>query len=410
MRKLLCGLLVTMVLLAGCSPMTETGEPPVEKAVSTTMTWEKINSLPIANSDMTEAQLRQLCVDFFRMQLSFQWTPKEDFTFHINTFDLDPAYTAGTIYAGSPYISPSIAGNLYRVMDFYDPETGILDNTTMPSQQFAEILANDCVSGPFWGWARVVNSTIRYNNYYMNQMHGCIPIGSYHYEGIVTWGEDHTTKMVCNENGREVMYESYACLKPADGIYTQTGTASKSHLRMICEAPVVVYDQNGAVDGNKSYVRYIDQGTYYEQLQLDNTVVLIPGGLDVKVSFKKLYDHGYLPFTFGELIGEDPVEPAQITLEKMDLENFSLNEMLRGMISCNYAISHCKLELRDAKGNLTYEKTAYANKIDARSMYAGLTVDKKEIQAILETGPQTALLTCRIGTGQLMTIYEGPLK
>ena len=139
-------------------------------------------------------------------------------------------------------------------------------------------------------------------------------------------------------------------------------------------------------------------------------MVLIPGGLDVKVSFKKLYDHGYLPFTFGELIGEDPVEPAQITLEKMDLENFSLNEMLRGMISCNYAISHCKLELRDAKGNLTYEKTAYANKIDARSMYAGLTVDKKEIQAILETGPQTALLTCRIGTGQLMTIYDGPLK
>ena len=408
--KKVCCLIMLLCLLAGCGPKTQTGEPAAQKVVSTAVTWEKINSLPIASSDMTQAQLRQLCVDFFRMQLSFQWTPKEDFSFHINSFDLDPAYTAGTVYAGSPYISPSIAGNLYRVMDFYDPETGVLDNTTMPYQQFAEILANDCVSGPFWGWARVVNSMIRYNNYYMNQVHGCIPIGTYHYEGVIAWGEDHTTKMVCNENGREVMYESYACLKPADGIYTQTGTAKKSHLRMICEEPVVVYAQDGTVDGSKSYVRYIDQGTYYEQQQLDNTVVLIPGGLDVKVSFKKLYDQGYLPFTFAELIGKDPVEPAEITTERMNLEEFSLKELARGMIGCNYAISHCTLELRDAKGNLTYQKTAYADKIDARSMYAGLTVDKAEIEKLLQTGPQTALLTCRIGTGQLMTIYDGPLK
>ena len=255
----------------------------------------------------------------------------------------------------------------------------------------------------------MINSVTKYNNYYMNQMHGCIPIGPYHYEGVITWGEDHTTKMVCNENGRETMYASYACLQPADGIYTQTGTAKKSHLRMICEAPVVVYAPDGTVDGSKSYVRYIDQGTYYEQQQLDNTVVLIPGGLDVKVSFKKLYDHGYLPFTFAELIGKDPVEPAEITTERMNLEEFSLKELARGMIGCNYAISHCTLELKDAKGTVTYRKTAYADKIDARTIYAGLTVDKAEIEKLLQTGPQTAQLTCRIGTGQLMTIYNGPL-
>lgn len=409
MRKGICLIILLSLVLSGCAQLQPQGAGSPKKAVATPMTWERINSVPIANGDMTQAQLRQICVDFFRLQLSFQWTPKEDFTFHINTFDLDPAYTAGTVYAGSPYISPSIAGNLYRAMEFYDPETGIMDNTQLPSQQFAEILANDCVSGPFWGWSRVINSVTKYNNYYMNQMHGCIPIGPYHYEGVITWGEDHTTKMVCNENGRETMYASYACLQPADGIYTQTGTAKKSHLRMICEAPVVVYAPDGTVDGSKSYVRYIDQGTYYEQQQLDNTVVLIPGGLDVKVSFKKLYDHGYLPFTFAELIGKDPVEPAEITTERMNLEEFSLKELARGMIGCNYAISHCTLELKDAKGTVTYRKTAYADKIDARTIYAGLTVDKAEIEKLLQTGPQTAQLTCRIGTGQLMTIYNGPL-
>lgn len=407
MRKLLCSLLA-LLLITGCAAPGQTGTP-AEKAVPNPMTWERIEAVPIANADMSLLELRQLCVDYFKLQLSFQWTPKEDFTFHINTFDLDPAYTAGTVYAGSPYISPSIAGNLYRAMDFYDPETGIMDNTRLPSQQFAEILANDCVSGPFWGWGRVINSVTKYNNYYMNQLHGCIPVGTYQYEGIVTWGEDHTTKMVCNENGRDIMYASYAALQTADGIYTQTGTAAKSHLRMISKPPVVVYLPDGTIDAKNSYVTYIDQGTYYEQQTLDNAVVLIPGGIDVKASFKKLYDQGYLPFTFAELIGKDPVEEAVIQAEKLDPQNISLKELLRSMITCNYAISHCTLTLTDQKGNVTYEKTAYADKINARSIYAGLAADKAQIESLTASGTQTAHLTCRISTGQLMTVCQGTL-
>lgn len=404
MKRILCLAVACLLLLSACASETKP-----EKAVSEPMTWEKIESIPIANADMSVNELRQLCVDFFRLQLTFQWTPKEDFTFHISTFDLDPAYTAGKIYAGSPYISPSIAGNLYRAMDFYDQQTGVMDNTLMPSQEFAEILANDCVSGPFWGWGRVINSVLKYNNYYMNQVHGCIPIGPYKYDGVVSWGPDHTTSMVCKENGRQTMYESYACLQPADGIYTQTGYASKSHLRMACESSVVVYLPDGTIDGEKSYVKFIDQGTYYEEQIFNNTVVLIPGGVDVKASFKQLYDRGYLPFTFAEFVGLDLVEEAQITVERMDLEHLSLKQLLRGVIGCNYAISHCTLELRDAKSNVTYKKTAYADKINARSIFAGQTVDKAQVEALLKNGPQTATLTCRVSTGQLMTVYSGPL-
>ena len=46
-------------------------------AVSDPLTWEKINAIPIANGEMTVDQLRQICVDYMRLELSFQWTPNE---------------------------------------------------------------------------------------------------------------------------------------------------------------------------------------------------------------------------------------------------------------------------------------------------------------------------------------------
>ena len=415
MKKIIC-LLLAVALLSLCACSKE--QQPVEQkqpeqpqlSVPRPVTWADIDAVPVATSDMTEEELRQICIDFFRLQLSFQWTPKENFAYSITTYEKHPELTPGVVYAGCPYMSPSNTGNLYRAMDFYDTETGVLDTTAMDAQDFAWLIGNDCVSGPFWGWARVVNSFIRYANSYLNQEYGCIPVGPYHYENISVWSEEANTKSVCEANGKQVMYASYAALKPADGVYYQFAEGKYSHMRMVSAAPNVVLDAAGNIDEVRSYITYIDQGSSWELYDLDGTDALVQGGLDEKVSFRELFDYGYLPFTWAELIGEDPVEPAKLTTNKPVPEQITLNELRLLQVTTNYTLSHITLELRDEKGSVTYEKTLYSQqRLEQRAAVGGL-VELDKITALLETGPQRATVTCRVSTGQLLTVCEGLLN
>ena len=42
------------------------------------LSWDVINSIPIAKDSMTEDQLRQICLDYMRLQLTFTWKPSEN--------------------------------------------------------------------------------------------------------------------------------------------------------------------------------------------------------------------------------------------------------------------------------------------------------------------------------------------
>ncbi|MBR7164919.1 MAG: hypothetical protein IKD18_01435, partial [Clostridia bacterium] len=49
------------------------------------LTPEALAALPIANSSMTTDQLRQLCLDYFYLQLTFSWTPDSRFSYTIES-------------------------------------------------------------------------------------------------------------------------------------------------------------------------------------------------------------------------------------------------------------------------------------------------------------------------------------
>ncbi len=111
------------------------------------LTQAAIDALPVANSKMTSAELRQLCLDYFKLHLSFQWVPKRDipvystgstklFVKYLQNF-VDPTvesfdkYTGkalkrDTIHEGIPYHNLS-SGNIYRWMEYYDEKTGEMD-------------------------------------------------------------------------------------------------------------------------------------------------------------------------------------------------------------------------------------------------------------------------------------------
>ena len=93
------------------TPPAETGEGIAPTLVITTpatvenpLTWDRINAIPVADgTTMTIDQMRQICVDFFCLQVTFTWTPKEDTKYAVGSQKKEH-YRPGGVYGGIPYV------------------------------------------------------------------------------------------------------------------------------------------------------------------------------------------------------------------------------------------------------------------------------------------------------------------
>ena len=73
MRKIICLLLASLLLLAGCAQPPGEDHSAYAGIVADTRTWyEEFTGLPIANENMTEQELRALCVEAFHTILKLQ--------------------------------------------------------------------------------------------------------------------------------------------------------------------------------------------------------------------------------------------------------------------------------------------------------------------------------------------------
>ena len=115
-------------------------------AYGTVLTQDSLDAIGIANDKMSAQELRELCLRYFKLHLSFLWTPSENvecyptgspslygkymqqYAGQENTdFDKNTgkALLTGNIYGGIPYSNVS-TGNLYRWLEYYDESTGTM--------------------------------------------------------------------------------------------------------------------------------------------------------------------------------------------------------------------------------------------------------------------------------------------
>ncbi len=426
-------LLCTLLPLCACSsgleeqPL-ESSPPTAEKtqekkdptySVPTPLTWKEIDAIPVANSNMTTEELRKICVDYFRLQTSFQWTTVKNFDYIIRSGNSQRKFQPGKIYGGIPYVTSSKGGgNLYLWMEHYDEKTGILDLGKRSGQDLMDLLGNHCAHGAFWGWTRVVNSAeIRGTRTY-TQKNGCINVGPYVYdpelEEFSTEDPNLGTAKVCQDNGEQVMYQSYAKLLPADGV--NASHTENWHVRMISQGATVVYNEDGTINGEKSYVLSIEQASSpHDYTCPDGTVANIMSRVDQKYTFASLFKGGYIPFTFAEFLGTDPVEESRVTL---DLDQSSVTtEILQGAtVSSNYSISHVTVLAVDENGEELYRYVKKFTPSDTGGnaiICTSLSLENAIIPATLNRYANKddvkIQILCRISTGQEPLIWEGKL-
>ncbi len=372
-------------------------EKPV--TVPDPLTWEKINAIPVASADMTVDELRQICVDYFRLQLTYQWTPSESFRYEIEAYDRMVDMKKGTVYVGSPYDGGR--GNLYKIMNYYDPETGVL-TTSKNGEYTTDLISNHCTSASHWGWSRVSN-TIRFGlTGTVTEANGAIKLGPYEYPNE---GKEHkSTREVCAANGEQVMFESYAKLKLADGVVNSNGAG---HVMMVSEKAHVEYLEDGSIDGKKSYVLFMEQVSSWKNKEYNGQSFPQQGNVDEKYTFNKLFKSAYLPFTIKELIGEDPVEKGEANIDYAE-PTATADALRQAKITSNYEISDITVRVLDPDGKETYKYFTNCNWLEFEKELSG-SIFPASLSPFAKKGGHKIEINCRIGTGELFTVYSGEL-
>ena len=427
--------LVTVCLLFGCqlNSAASTPETLPQKdfsefagIVEDHKTWyDTLMAMPIANENMTEQELRQLCVDAFKMNLTFSWTPNAEVAYTYELLDRysDVRLLPGIAYSGLFYatgIKNATCGNIWKVLPYYDHETGVVDVEAM-GENTLNYMSSACAYGAQQGWNRVSNShNITSMSSYNQYDAGIVPVGPYAYDPYVynyNFGSRTASDEIIAANGKEVMYESLAMMKMADGVYS----SSSWHVMMCCQDPVVVRNEDGTVNPFESYMLVHEQGargTKSDELNYKqgNGKMLRPlGTIDNKYTFEKLIEKGYIPFTLKEFIGEDPIEPGEVWLGSPTTKLESGTEIdAQGLFSqnlyANYNICTLLVEVKAPDGTVLVSyyphalTTPYAYDISLTGML------QAERVAPYANGKNTIHISARLSNGEMKEAFHTVLK
>ena len=432
----------------------------------------QIDKLPKATKGMTEDELRDVVVAFMYLQLNFAYKVDlsgfeiDEYGYYIknlygsygaseNLDNIKIKFEHGKYYGGMPYMG-NTAGSVYRWLEFYDAETGVMDwvpimrtdrknwvdsdkGRTYPNVG-SSYFGNTCASSCVWAWLRVSDSIRSFWTNTWLPSNGYVQVGDY--ELSATGDHDTSTNKVCSKNGRKKMYDCYAQMKRADGL-VQTG-----HAVMAVSDAVVVYNDDGSINAKESYLLIAEQkASFLTASPLKGGVDLYsplneskgltyrimgnyPGNVvsgkvrEMKWTFEHLYDEGFLPFTVPELVGKDDVEDVELKFNtKATGSTINLADLKSTNITCNYPISDVHVTLIDKEGNEVFTgmyAEGAANVIDLKNVRMSDVLNKTAIYArkdyieegLLEYGfsKYTIEISCRVSTGELITIYTGTFQ
>lgn len=416
MKRSIARLICLVTLLSLCACAGDGGAPETTEKVDTynypeikdKLSWDKINAFPVKTSDMTVQEMRELCVDFLRFSKTVVWTPDANVHYVRNNNGSEDDMAKGKVYGGFPYVGGGGCGNVYRLMDYYNTETGVVDMAL--ALKDVALFGNHCSSATYGGWGRVINSAKYGYTMSMTQFNGFLRVGPYTYDDMnLSFAKQTNTIEICKQNGMDTMFESYAQLHLADGLVNYL--TGGGHVIMCSSEPVVEYLPDGKINGAKSYITIIEQSQVWEDMTNEaGDKFLAERSVDKKVTFLELFNSSYLPFTFAEFLGINPVEETECGIS-ISSDSVSVDKLLTAKVTANYGISDVYAIVKDGKGNEVYRhavRAEAAGKLSLTLRPDGTMVDTWGTLDVSK-GDLTVEVQCQLMTGERPTVYTGKL-
>ena len=272
---------------------------------------------------------------------TIEWKVKQDLNYYDRvwsttyTFKGIPYNHNSGSYAQARYI---IGEDGYLIDEVYD--WGTRDCWDM-------YFGSDCSSAVQQAWWTVSNSTDTFVVRYMHQQEnqGGLAVGIYDWTPAMPT-DDPSTEPVILANDEQVMYESYACLLAGDAVAYSNPRGG--HTRLIAEDAVVVRDQNGLIDPQRSYVISHEQGN---AVRNDVEGTYSSWNIGRKQTFANLYYDWALPVTCKELLTGE-VDPVEAYLEGA-IEGYA--GLISGTVHANYNLDSVTIYITDADGNVVLD-------------------------------------------------------
>lgn len=428
--------------------------------VQNKLSWDALNQIPIKRTDMTVDEMRELVVTFFRYAKTACWVPDASLEFVKNSKGSVDAFIEGQVYGGLPYVGLG-SGNVYRLMDYMDPKTGVvnLENAVNKESPYDgwKTFGNQCSIGAYWGWGRVINSAKYQWTQGMVAKNNFVMLGDLYvrdkdgnlisiHDATRNWSSNtadkptnYGTDECIKDNDAQKLFQAYALLKKGDGLvyYTTAG-----HVIMSATDAVVAYKEDGVtIDPIGSYIYIIDQGQTWEEMTNEQgDRVSYKGGVDVKKTFFDLMNGNYIPFTYKEYTGEDDVEITEVgiidkdknelvsgTVSESDrkfvaetnlLQSITLEQLFTYSVTCNYGISDVYAVVHDSKGNEVYKHAVRCSSASTFTLQIAADIKEgKEVPSVEKWGKMdfaegetyTVQIVVQISTGERPTIWEGSL-
>lgn len=421
MRKLLVFLfaLATLLPLVGCASAPEPTEdttPLIPKktddyiypTIHDKLTRDKLNAFPIKSEDMTVEEMRQLCVSFMRFSKTVVYTPNDTLSYERNTSGAQDEMLKGLLYAGLPYIGRGGCGNVYRLMDYIDEETGVLDMENIKLRP--NLFGSHCSSGTYWAWGRVISSIGHAYTADINHNNGYLRIGPYTYsDAIQKFTADYTSDKIVQENGLDIMCQSYAQLQLADGLVNYH--AGGGHVIMASSEPTVAYKEDGSIDPINSYITILEQAqNWQEYTNASGDVCQLKNSVDKKMTFLDLFNGAYMPFTFAEFLGTKPVEKTQCSVN-LSGETVSELKLFNAAVRSNFGISDIYISLFSDSGREVYRLVTRATEAGVKDLQVARLADNTFTWGDYDSlsGTYTVKLSAQLSTGERPELYTGQI-
>lgn len=366
MRRFSMLLLCAVMLLSACGSNqadpgttsgTETSEPPQTVTVpeeslpfadKTGYTVTDPLSYPdyVHEAGAASMKLRLTAVRAMRDLLSIRWSTARDIAYYktgpvSNKFF---QHVSDTTYAGVIYSNAS--AGLFQFMEYYDQSTGRLffNGTT---DELKRTLGSSCADALIWSWTTVCNSVS--GSYYPSTMvyaNGYIPVGNYTYDYSVKNYNILPTNKILELNGTDVIIEAYTLVQPADALVS----TPDNHAMMVIDPPTVIYNEDGSVNTEKSFVTIQDQRGgqgqgFYERTE-DGELFLYSGRVEYNYTFDMLLEKSYLPVTTAEFLGQQEYAVPSVTASDCS----TLEDVLNASVESNYPLAVVNAILVDSQG------------------------------------------------------------
>ncbi len=309
-----------------------------------------------------EGAARKIVVKEMRDIMSLQWQSDAALHYNTETSGSNPLnFDANTTYPYMPYSHGS--ASRYSFISYATKKVqGVYYMTQLVREHFdgqigKTMLSNDCADAVYWAWATVANSMYFRYTQIMTPEYGLIPVGPYTLDigndnaYTPSDGKYHNTDQICQYNGQQKMFQSYALLKHGDAAVQFTtkadGSTGKHHAVMFATDPVVVTGSDGTINGTQSYI------TLHQQTSVGTRV-------DYKMTFMQLYNAYYLPITIQELLESDEgvwIRP-EVKVHLANANRTTYASWINQNLYSNYRISSAKIIFTDQNGK-TQQMEAY---------------------------------------------------